>query len=78
MTRAALGHTGHELKAGAGTTTVYALVTLAALIRVLSPLVTDAQATMLVLSGALWIGAFSLFTVLYAPVLLLPTPARGS
>ena len=78
MTRASLGHTGRELKAGAGTTTVYALVTLAALARVLSPVVTEAQANMLILSGVLWIGAFSLFTVLYAPLLLLPTPARGN
>jgi len=74
MTRASLGHTGRDLKAGAGTKAVFALVTLAALARV----VAGAEETMLVLSGALWIGAFALFTVLYAPILLLPAPEAGA
>jgi uncharacterized protein involved in response to NO len=74
MTRASLGHTGRDLKAGAGTKAVFALVTLAALARVLSPAFAGAETAMLVLSGALWIGAFALFAVLYAPVLLLPAP----
>ena len=77
MTRASLGHTGRALKAGAGTIAVYALVTLAALARVLSPVIAEAQATMLVVSGGLWIAAFSLFAVLYAPVLLLAAPEKG-
>jgi uncharacterized protein involved in response to NO len=38
MTRASLGHTGHPLVAGRGTTTIYVLVTLAALLRLLAPL----------------------------------------
>ncbi len=74
MTRASLGHSGRELRAGAGTMIVYALVTLAALARVLSPAVAGAESDMLVLSGALWIAAFGLFAVLYAPVLLLAAP----
>ncbi len=74
MTRASLGHTGRALEAGAGTKAVFALVTLAALARV----VAGAEETMLALSGALWIGAFALFTVLYAPVLLLPAPEAGA
>ena len=74
MTRASLGHSGRALKAGAGTMIVYALVTLAALARVLSPAVAGAETDMLVLSGALWIAAFGLFAVLYAPVLLLAAP----
>lgn len=74
MTRASLGHTGRDLKAGTGTKAVFALVTLAALARVLSPAFAGAETAMQVLSGALWIGAFALFAVLYAPVLLLPAP----
>ena len=38
MTRASLGHTGRPLVAGHGTTTIYVLVTLAALLRLLAPL----------------------------------------
>jgi uncharacterized protein involved in response to NO len=75
MTRAALGHTGRALRAGAGTVTVFALVTLAAASRVAAPLIAGAEVEMLFVSGALWIAAFTLFCVLYAPVLLAPAPA---
>lgn len=74
MTRATLGHSGRALTAGVGTTLCYGLVGLAALTRVLAPLVPDAAALLYALSGLAWIGAFGLFVVLYAP--LLTGPAR--
>jgi uncharacterized protein involved in response to NO len=74
MTRATLGHSGRALTAGVGTTLCYGLVGLAALTRVLAPLVPDGAALLFGLSGLAWIGAFGLFVVLYAP--LLTGPAR--
>ena len=76
MTRASLGHTGRELRAGVGTTIVYTLVTLAAITRVVSPLLPDVEVSLLVISGGFWVTAFSLFVVLYARVLLLPALAN--
>jgi uncharacterized protein involved in response to NO len=66
MTRASLGHTGRPLVAGHGTTTIYLLVTLAAVLRLLAPLGGAAYISILSLAGAAWSGAFGLFVVLYA------------
>jgi len=51
MTRASLGHTGRTLAAGPGTTTIYALVTLAAALRVLAPLAEAYYLVVLWLAG---------------------------
>lgn len=72
MTRASLGHTGRALTAGPGTTAIYALITLAAILRVLAPVVSAQYTLMLSLSATAWSGAFGLFVVLYARVLMLP------
>ena len=58
MTRASLGHTGRPLVAGPGTTTIYVLVTLAAILRLLAPLGGTEYVFMLSLAGASWSGAF--------------------
>ncbi len=68
MTRASLGHSGRPLKAGTGTSLVYGLVTAAALLRVAAMLVPGSYDLVIILSGLAWIGAFSLFTVLYVPL----------
>jgi uncharacterized protein involved in response to NO len=69
MTRATLGHTGQPLTADAGTTIIYALITLAAALRVLAPL--SSQALHLTeCAGAAWITAFGLYLVLYGPLLV--------
>jgi uncharacterized protein involved in response to NO len=68
MTRASLGHTGRALTAGAGTVSIYALVTLAALLRVAAPLTVD-MTLVTSLAGLAWTAAFLLFVVLYAPIL---------
>uniref|UniRef100_A0A8J4HA23 Short-chain dehydrogenase n=1 Tax=Acidicaldus sp. TaxID=1872105 RepID=A0A8J4HA23_9PROT len=77
MTRATLGHSGRPLTAGAGTTGIYTLVTLAALIRLSAPLAGAQYLLALALAGAAWSAAFALFAVLYGPLFIRPR-ARGS
>jgi uncharacterized protein involved in response to NO len=72
MTRASLGHCGRPLLAGAGTTTIYILVTLAAVLRVLAPLAGAQIVLILDLAGAAWSGAFALFALLYLGLFLRP------
>jgi len=72
MTRASLGHTGRKLTAGRGTTAIYVLVTVAALLRLLAPLAGAQYLLVLNLAGGAWAGAFGLFVVLYGPPLLTP------
>jgi len=69
MTRATLGHTGRTLRAGPGTTAIYGLVTLGALLRVAASLDLVAYRPGLALAGLGWGGAFALFLVIYGPVL---------
>jgi uncharacterized protein involved in response to NO len=69
MTRATLGHTGRELRAGPATTLIYLLVTMGALLRVGASLgVFDYRIGMEV-AGLCWIGSFLLFIVRYGPIL---------
>ncbi len=70
MSRATLGHTGQPLTAGPGTTAAYILVTIAAVLRVVSGIGTEMGPELTILAGVSWIGAFGLFVVLYGPLLL--------
>jgi uncharacterized protein involved in response to NO len=72
MTRASLGHTGRPLVAGPGTTAVYLLVTLAAILRLLAPLDSAHYVVALSCAGAAWSAAFGLFVLLYGRPLILP------
>jgi uncharacterized protein involved in response to NO len=72
MSRAALGHTGRPLTAGPGTKAIYVLVTLAAVLRVLSPLAGDSAELVLSLAGTSWSAAFGLFAILYGGPLTRP------
>ena len=72
MTRASLGHTGQALRAGAGTSAIYVLVTLAAVLRVAAPLAGAQFALVTSLAGLAWTGAFALFALLYGPSLVRP------
>ena len=74
MTRATLGHTGRDLHAGVGTTTIYLLVTVGAALRVAAPWLPCDYLLLIQLSGALWAGAFLLFLAIYGPMLLGPRP----
>jgi uncharacterized protein involved in response to NO len=73
MTRASLGHTGHPLTASRGTTLIYLLVTLAALLRLIAPLGGSYYLALLVLAGAAWSGAFGLFVLFYFGLLARPS-----
>ena len=73
MTRATLGHTGQPLTAaGRGTPAIYALVTLAALLRLGAPLAGEHAMDLTWAAGAAWSGAFGLFAVFYGKLLIRP------
>ena len=70
MTRTARGHTGRPLRAGAAEIACYALVQLAAVVRVLVPLaVPSLYFSAVGLSALLWFLAFALFSAAYWPIL---------
>jgi uncharacterized protein involved in response to NO len=73
MARVSLGHTARPLKVGPGMTFAFAAVNLAAVIRGLLPIFYPQWFFQLViLSGALWLVAFAIFIVVYAPILIQP------
>ena len=72
MSRATLGHTGRELRAGAMTQAAYVLVTLGALLRVTAPVGLFEYRLGMEIAGAAWIGAFLLFLAAYGPILFGP------
>jgi uncharacterized protein involved in response to NO len=78
MTRATLGHTGRPLTAGRGTTTIYILITVATLCRLLALLAGTQYILLLSLAGAAWSGAFGLFVLLYLRPLRLQRLERGA
>jgi uncharacterized protein involved in response to NO len=69
MTRATLGHTGHELVAGAGTQAIYAAVVLAASARVAASLVPAWTVALVHVAAIAWITAFAGFAFVYGPIL---------
>ncbi|MGH8291073.1 MAG: NnrS family protein [Steroidobacteraceae bacterium] len=75
MTRVTRGHTGRELSADRPTSLIYVLVVLAAAARIAAAFVTVARTDWLLAAAVLWMGAFGLFALRYAPLLLRP---RGS
>jgi uncharacterized protein involved in response to NO len=73
MSRAALGHTGRELVAPRGIAVAYLLLTGAALTRVFGPILyPPAVLDWYSLSALLWCLAFTLFVIVYAPILCRP------
>ena len=73
MTRAALGHTGRELRAAAPITVAYVLLILAAAIRVFGPAwLPLTYPTVIDMAGWLWIAAFGCFALVYTPILIGP------
>ncbi len=73
MTRASLGHTGRPLAAGPGTQAIYALVLLAALLRIAAAL--TGSLALIDYAGAAWIAGFALFVAFYGPLLVTRKPA---
>ncbi len=72
MTRASLGHTARELKAGPLTVALYALVTVGAVLRVTASLRFIDYNLGIDIAAIAWGGAFLLFLLGYAPVLWRP------
>ena len=70
MPRVTLGHTGRDLVANRATILAFALINAAAIARVCASWHTALMATLLLIAGALWIAAFVLFELVYAPMLL--------
>lgn len=74
MTRVSRGHTGRALTADRATAVIYLLVVLAATARITAALVGRAEEDLLIVAALLWIGAFGLFVLRYAPFLVRPRP----
>ena len=73
MTRASLGHTGRPLTVSRTITIAYVLLTISVCVRVLSGAVDPSYySAVLSAAGAVWILAFLLYVIVYAPVLTLP------
>ncbi len=73
MARVSLGHTGRLLEPPPVMTLAFIAINLAALLRVALPLLfPTAYAQSMTASGLVWMAAFGLFVVVYAPMLLSP------
>ena len=71
MTRASLGHTGHELRASPWTLAINACAVIGALARIAAAFGIEPQ-IMLHLAATAWILAFGGFAVVFGPLLLSP------
>jgi uncharacterized protein involved in response to NO len=69
MTRASLGHTGHDLSASPATQLIYGLVVIAACTRIAAVLATSWTMPLLELAAISWAGAFLGFAIVYGPLL---------
>ena len=73
MARVSLGHTGRIIVAAKPTIIAFALINMAAVVRVILPLLIPEQTLVWIqLSSGLWMGAFGLFLYVYYPVLVAP------
>jgi uncharacterized protein involved in response to NO len=73
MARVSLGHTARPLRVRPSIVLAFVLLNLAALGRGLLPLLFPLWfSELIVASGALWIAAFVIFTIVYAPILTQP------
>lgn len=71
MTRASLGHTGRPLIVSRPTVCAYALLAVAALVRVFGPAgLTLPYPKVILIAASLWTAAFAIFLIVYAPILL--------
>lgn len=73
MARVALGHTGRSMQAPRLIVLAFALLVLAALVRVLVPILAPGwYVDAIIASGVVWSLAFALFVLSYAPILTRP------
>lgn len=77
MSRASLGHTGRRLEAPRPVVVAYVLIFLSALTRTFGQeFLPTLYSEIMFVSGATWIAAFLIFSIVYTPILLGPR-ARG-
>ncbi|WP_037456698.1 NnrS family protein [Skermanella stibiiresistens] len=69
MARTARGHTGRPIEATRLMTAAFAILNLAALVRVLGPMVAPDAPGVIGVSGVLWALAFTLYLIEYTPIL---------
>ncbi len=67
MMRASLGHSGRALKADKWTTTVFSLITVAAITRLIAA--TMASTELITASALLWIAGYLVYVISYTPIL---------
>jgi uncharacterized protein involved in response to NO len=72
MTRATLGHTGHEIRASLPTQLIYAAVIVAAVSRICAALQPGATVLLLHVAAIAWAGAFLGMAAVYGPLLCRP------
>lgn len=78
MSRAILGHTGRPLTAGAGLTTVYLLITLAAICRVGATVLDGIGDQLMVAAAVSWSASFIGFLMVCGPMLLGRAPQAAA
>ena len=70
MSRATLGHTGHDLHAGTRLTLAYILVSIAAGSRIIASVWQEAAPSLLWGAAGAWILAFTIFIAVCGPLLV--------
>ena len=70
MTRATLGHTGHDVLSTPTTVAIYGAMLVAALARMAAPLMPAIYYRALMIAGVGWFTAFGIFLLIYGPMLL--------
>ncbi|WDR04212.1 NnrS family protein [Devosia algicola] len=70
MSRATRGHTGLPLAASRTTALSYGMLVVAALVRPMVDIWPELTMVLLTLAGVCWVGAFALYSIEYAPILL--------
>ena len=73
MTRASLGHTGRVIVASPMMVLAYVMISLAALVRILGPMLAPAYYNEAMLAaGFLWIGVYAILSSVFWPMLTKP------
>ncbi|AXI48864.1 short-chain dehydrogenase [Sulfitobacter sp. SK012] len=72
MTRATLGHTGRDLRAGPATVAIYLSITGSVFARLSAGIWPEHSLVLYMLAGVMWMGAFGGFAIAYGSVLLQP------
>jgi uncharacterized protein involved in response to NO len=72
MSRAILGHSGRPINNDALITTFLILINIAAISRILTPLMVDYYSNLLFVSALCWVMAYLLFLIRFIPLVLKP------